>query len=186
MGPEWGFANGMDRRTLLKSSFFAGVSTLFPANLFAAAAGESLLPLTRTQVLGPFYPLSSSNSDTKIPEAPPDFDLVTVRTADGLLPTPAGKILHFNGQVLNQEGHAIPGATVELWNTDANGWYIDKDSVGPSNSSRDVNFQGFGSLVASQHGAFSFRTIRPIPYPLGGGSFRASHLHVIVKVNGSI
>ncbi len=125
-----------------------------------------------------------------IPESPADNDPVEVITPDGILPTPSGRLLYFNGQVLNQEGCAIPGAVVELWSTDANGWYIDPDGgpfgVTPSDPQRDINFQGMGSVVASEHGAFSFRTIRPVPYPFAPDRFRASHLHVIVKVDGVI
>ena len=159
---------------------------MIPSSLFAHHGITGLLPLTNTQVLGPFYPLAGMNANTVIPEIPADFDLVQVRTQNGLLPSPLGQILHFNGQVLNREGHSIRGAVVELWNADANGWYIDPDSEGPENSQRDVNFQGFGSTVTSEHGAFSFRTIRPAPYPLGDEISRASHLHVVVKVRGAI
>jgi len=175
----------MTRRHLIKHSLVAGIAPLIPFPLLADHNPGSL-PLTKSQVLGPFYPLDGFNNTTQIPESPPDFDLVDVRTSTGILPRPLGQILHFTGQVLNREGHAIPGATVELWNADANGWYIDPDSVGPSATVRDVNFQGFGSLVSSEQGAFAFRSIRPSPYPLDNEVSRASHLHVIVKVGGVI
>jgi len=173
----------LSRRSLLATSFAAP----FCFDLLRADHGSGgSLPLTNSQVLGPFYPLDGFNNSTRIPESPPDFDLVDVDTPSGILPRPLGKILHFNGQVLNRDGHAISGAVVELWNADANGWYIDPDSVGPPTTIRDVNFQGFGSLRADERGAFAFRTIRPAPYPLGGDVSRASHLHVIVKVNGVV
>lgn len=126
-------------------------------------AQQALVP-TPPQTAGPFYPV-------KFPEDS-DNDLASVRGAKG----PAkGTVLHVSGRVLWSDGTPIPGAVVELWQTDANGRYIHPgDNEGPP---RDPNFQGYGRTTAAADGAYRFRTIRPVAY-----SGRTPHLHFAVRV----
>ncbi len=182
----------MKRRHFLQSTTAAASSLVaFSRAAVAGGGGAALLPLTNPQGAGPFYPLDPFNDTTIIPEGPPDNDLVIIHSRDGIMPAASGKLLHFNGQVLNPSGCAIPHAVVELWNTDANGWYIDPEGAPldaqTTGSERDVLFQGFGSVTTNEYGAFSFRTIRPVPYLFAAGlPPRPSHLHVAVKVQGQI
>lgn len=84
-----------------------------------------------------------------------------------------GEVLVLTGQVLDTRGAAIPGARVEIWQTDASGVY---DHPGdPGTASRDPEFQFYGSSTVDERGYFRFRTIVPGAY---GG--RPPHIHVKV------
>ena len=132
--------------------------------LAAAAAAQQALVPTPAQTAGPFYPV-------KFP-VDSDNDLAALRGAKG----PAkGTVLHVTGRVLWSDGTPIPGAVVELWQTDVNGRYIHPgDTEGPP---RDPNFQGYGRTTAAADGSYAFRTIRPVAY-----SGRTPHLHFAVRV----
>jgi protocatechuate 3,4-dioxygenase beta subunit len=44
---------------------------------------------------------------------------------------------------------------------------------------RDGNFQGYGRFLTARDGAYSFRTVKPVPYP-----GRTPHIHVAVNRGG--
>jgi protocatechuate 3,4-dioxygenase beta subunit len=71
----------------------------------------------------------------------------------------------------------IRNAVVEIWQADANGVYLHKDSDGGNR--RDKHFQGFGRFLTGSSGEYQFRTIKPVPYP-----GRTPHIHYSVKVPG--
>jgi protocatechuate 3,4-dioxygenase beta subunit len=109
---------------------------------------------------GPFYP-------TEIP-ADDDSDLVRVEDA---VREAGGDILHLDGRVLDPAARPLAGVRIEIWQCDANGVYLHPGSQG--GEARDVAFQGFGHATSDAAGAFSFRTIVPVPYP-----GRTPHIHV--------
>lgn len=81
------------------------------------------------------------------------------------------------GRVLDTNGAPIPGAAVEIWQTDAQGIY---DHPGdPSTARRDRAFQFYGTSLTGDDGAYVFRTIEPGYYEP-----RPKHIHVKVKVAG--
>ncbi len=121
---------------------------------------------TPYQTEGPFYPV-------QIPDDR-DNDLFVVDGAEG---RPAGEILVFEGTVFDGAGMPVPGAVVEIWQTDDNGIYM---HPGDSNSSRrDVNFQSYGESETGPDGRYSFRTIMPGDY-----NPRPRHIHVKVRMDG--
>jgi protocatechuate 3,4-dioxygenase beta subunit len=122
------------------------------------------LPATPRQTEGPFYPVA-------IP-ADADNDLVKVAGSAG---EARGTIVHLAGRVLGRDGRPLPGAMVEIWQCDDQGHYLHPGDRGP----RDEWFQGFGRTTAAADGAYSFRTIRPVPYP-----GRAPHIHFAVLALG--
>lgn len=140
------------------------------------ALGLAALPITGLAALrptppgteGPFYPLPSMRfSDA-------DNDLVRI---DGEAVRAGGEIVRIGGRVLDANGQAVAGARVEIWQCDANGRYLHSGDRG--GAARDAAFQGFGHDLTSTQGEYSFRTIKPVPYP-----GRTPHIHVKVLLDG--
>lgn len=93
--------------------------------------------------------------------------------------TAEGQVLMLAGQVLDVNGDPLPGAVVEIWQTDANGVY---DHPGDSGTaSRDLGFQFYGASVADAQGRYAFRTVRPGEYEP-----RPPHIHLKVWGNGQV
>jgi protocatechuate 3,4-dioxygenase beta subunit len=143
--------------------------------LLLAGAGASLLPFssaraagliaTPQQTEGPFYP-------TAFP-ADVDNDLVQVR---GQQAQAMGTVLHLEGRVLDLNGKPVEGALVEIWQCDAQGIYDHPRQ--PGRDRRDTAFQGYGRMVASADGRYSFRTLKPVAY-VG----RSPHIHFKVATS---
>lgn len=140
-------------RRLLLAGACAALVPLRPSRAAVLAA-------TPQQTEGPFYP-------TAFP-ADMDSDLVQVR---GQAAQAMGTVLHLEGRVLDTDGRALPGATVEIWQSDAQGIY---DHPGqPGREKRDKAFQGYGRIAADGAGRYSFRTLKPVAYP-----GRTPHIHL--------
>lgn len=92
-------------------------------------------------------------------------------------PLAEGRVLALTGQVLDTSGAPIPGARVEIWQTDDRGVYDHPGDAGTAN--RDANFQFYGSSTVDEQGYYLFRTIKPGAY---GG--RPPHIHVKVFREG--
>ncbi len=139
----------------------AGLAVVaLPAGPLTRVARAAGLTPTPRQTEGPFYPVA-------IP-ADADNDLVRVagRGADA-----KGALLRLQGRVLDVDGRPVAGSTVEIWQCDHQGDYLHPGDRGP----RDENFQGYGRAATDAEGGYSFRTIKPAPYP-----GRAPHIHVAV------
>ena len=118
---------------------------------------------TPRQSLGPFYPVDFPAST--------DNDLLRV---PGRTSMAKGEPMMVRGVVRDLEGQPLVGATVEIWQCDANGRYHHPGDHGAS--PRDANFQGFGRTLTDSSGAYEFRTIRPVPYP-----GRTPHIHFLIR-----
>ena len=127
------------------------------ASLNAMPAGAALLA-TPPQSEGPFYPLT----------LPLDADNDLIQVA-GRPQRAAGTILHLAGRVLDAEGRPVRATRIEIWQCDTFGFY---HHPGDRGGRADPNFQGFGRTVATEDGAWRFRTIVPVPYP-----GRTPHIH---------
>jgi protocatechuate 3,4-dioxygenase beta subunit len=153
-------------------------SSIASRRLLLAAAGASLLPLgahaagvlaTPGQTEGPFYP-------TAFP-ADMDNDLVQVR---GQAARAMGTVLHLEGRVLDLDGKPLQGALVEIWQCDAQGLYDHPRQ--PGRERRDSAFQGYGRLLVSTDGRYSFRTLKPVAY-----AGRSPHIHFkVATANGRL
>ncbi len=157
--------------TLRRRHALAALAGLPLAAGFHAAQAQttSALRSTPRQTLGPFYPRNAS-------ERPPatDADLLTVENGRVLS---KGTPLYLTGRILTSSGTPIAGATVEIWQCDANAVY--HHPAGGAVAERDPHFQGYGTSTTDAAGAFHFRTIRPVPYP-----GRTPHIHVRVAASG--
>jgi protocatechuate 3,4-dioxygenase beta subunit len=133
--------------------------------LFAQALTE-----TASMTEGPFYP-DRMPLDT-------DNDLLIVNDAI----TPAvGEITHLSGKLMTSAGAPVSNAFIEIWQVDAKASYLHANGRGPAGS--DSNFQGYGRFLTDSRGEYYFRTIKPVPYSLGG-TFRAPHIHFAISRNG--
>ncbi|MBX9588396.1 MAG: hypothetical protein K2X43_03765 [Hyphomonadaceae bacterium] len=150
----------VDRRRILIG---ATASLVAPPFVYAQAPRV----VTPGQTEGPFYPVA-------LP-ADRDADLVRVQ---GRAAEAVGQVTHISGRVLDKRGEIVRGAMLEIWQCDANGVY---DHPGDSGlRRRDQAFQGYGRSDVDGSGRYSFRTIRPVPYP-----GRTPHIHFKVHAPGT-
>lgn len=143
-----------------------------PAAAIVAAHGLALLPAARAagplrptpaQTEGPFYPVD-------LP-ADSDADLL----ANGDLRYLRGQAAWVGGAVLDVSARPVHGASVEIWQCDADGHYRH-----PRDGNRaDPAFQAFGRTRVDREGRYRFRTLRPVAY-----AGRTPHIHVKVRLGG--
>jgi len=129
------------------------------ALVLAGAAWAASPAPTPEQTVGPFYP-SVLLEDR-------DADLLVIK---GRADRAQGTVLHLTGRVTDTSGAPIADALVEIWQSDAYGRYLPPKDGAPGR--RDPNFQGYGQARTDAAGAYTFRTIRPVPY-----ESRPPHIH---------
>ena len=132
--------------------------------------------LTETTILGPFY----------VPDSPwRDLGASMVDYDDG------GEPAVLRGTVRSLSGQPIAGATLDVWQNAATGYYaVQQPDVQPATNLR-------GRYRSDADGRFHIRTVRPVPYPIpddgpvgklaaatGRHPWRAAHIHAIVSANG--
>jgi hydroxyquinol 1,2-dioxygenase len=158
-----------DRQEFILLSDVLGVSMLVDAINHRKPSGA-----TESTVLGPFYI-----------EGAPDLP----NGADISHGSP-GEPTEVSGRVLTPDGKPIAGAVLDVWQTAANGFY----------STQDANQDRFnlrGRFRTDAKGAFFFRTIKPVSYPvptdgpvggilnaMGRHPMRPAHIHFIVSAPG--
>ncbi len=153
------------RRVLAAAMALGGVAAL------PALAARRLEP-TPGQPTGPFYPARKPLDD--------DNDLTVVAGRQGRA---QGRILHLGGRVLDGHGKPVPGAVVEIWQTNTFGRYHHPGDR--RDAPLDPNFQGFGRDLADDDGRYRFRTVEPAAYPAGGDWIRPPHIHFQVLAPGA-
>lgn len=88
-----------------------------------------------------------------------------------------GERILVHGRLLDESGHGIPNALIEVWQANAGGRYRHKNDsyLAPL----DPNFGGCGRCITDAKGYYSFKTIKPGPYPWpnGGNDWRPAHIH---------
>jgi len=153
----------LDRRRLIATGFALG--GVLMARPIPAVLAAGRIP-TPPQSLGPFYPR----------DLPLDHDNDLVRVAGAAEPA-KGQITHVFGRIIDEEGRAIPGARVEIWQCNAFGRYHHPRDT--RDVPLDPGFQGYGEMVSAADGGYRFRTIRPVPYP-----GRTPHIHFAITAPG--
>lgn len=137
-----------------------------PATATSPPEAIEVTYFTPAQQEGPYYTVNKPEDR--------DNDLTVVAGAAG---SPSGQVIEFGGKVYDATGHPLPGATIEIWQTDTNGVYLHPND--PSTDQRDPNFQFYGEAVTAADGSYSFRTILPGQYEP-----RPRHIHVKVFLEG--
>jgi hydroxyquinol 1,2-dioxygenase len=155
------------RQEFILLSDTLGVSMLVDAINHRKPSGAS-----ETTVLGPFYMPNAR-------ELPMWSDI-----AHGI----AGAPTYFSGRVLDVDGAPIPGATLDVWQVDGDGFY-DVQRPGASYAR--------GKFTVGADGRYGFRTVKPVSYSIptdgpvgvmlramGRSSLRPAHVHLIVSAPG--
>jgi protocatechuate 3,4-dioxygenase beta subunit len=158
------------RQEMILLSDNLGLSSL--VNMLTADVPEGA---TETTVLGPFY----------VPNSPKRAWGESILLRESKEPP-----LFIHGRVRTDSGEAIPGAKIEVWQTDSNGMYDIQDSSQPEDNLR-------GYYTAADDGTFLIRTIRPTSYPIPTDGpvgallratkrhpYRPAHVHAIVTAPG--
>ena len=131
---------------------------------------------TEPTILGPFY----------VPASPQrEFGASMVEYDDG------GEPAVLRGTVRDENGQPIPGATIDVWQNAATGFYaVQQPDVQPPTNLRGV-------YRTDEQGRYEIRTVRPVPYPIpadgpvgellantGRHPWRAAHIHAKVSAAG--
>ncbi|SPA30245.1 intradiol ring-cleavage dioxygenase [Cupriavidus taiwanensis] len=156
------------RQEFILLSDTLGLSTLVTAQNHRKPQG-----CTEATVFGPFY----------VDDAP-EYEL-GADVGNGM----AGQPCFVSGQVRGISGEAIPGAKLEVWQADSEGFYDVQLAQG--------HVQGRGTLVADATGHFHFKSIVAESYPIphdgpvgrmldamGRHPWRPAHLHFMVSAPG--
>ncbi len=102
-----------------------------------------------------------------------------------------GEPLLFLGRVLDGNGQPIAGAQIDVWQTNAEGFYdVQQPGEQPA-----MNLRGL--FTAEKDGSFWFRSVKPVSYPLpddgpvgkmlrtlGRHPYRPAHIHFIISAPG--
>lgn len=134
---------------------------------------ETVGDATEATVFGPFFVEDS-------PEIPIGGDI-----AGGAPGTPCW----VEGTVRGLDGAPIPGARIEVWEADEDGFYDVQYA--------DGRVAGRAHLASGENGEYAFWAVMPTPYPIphdgpvgrlleatGRSPMRASHLHFMVSAPG--
>jgi hydroxyquinol 1,2-dioxygenase len=138
-----------------------------------AINNEAYANATEATVLGPFFV-----------EDAPDVEL-----GGDIAFGAAGEPCWVEGSVRDTDGRPLPGAVLEIWECDEDGFY-DVQYAGERTAAR-------GRLRADDQGAFRFWALTPVPYPIPHDGpvgrlleaaerspMRAPHLHFLVSAGG--
>jgi len=123
-----------------------------------------LLPHTKTETSGPAFGHSLVTAT--------DADLTAQHPGE-----PQGERIIVSGRVLDEDGRAVPGALVEVWQANAAGRYLHK--VDQHGAPLDPNFSGCGRVITDDAGHYRFVSIKPGAYPWGNhhNAWRPQHIH---------
>lgn len=157
-GPSSRRSSGFVARRALLGASVAPVGLVIGGAARAQPAPGALAPTPR-QSRGPFYP----------PDPPRDAGNDLVIERDGR--RAQGEITQLSGRVLDTAGRPVAGTLVEIWQCNAAGRYHHPRDDNPAPI--DPLFRAYGRVTTDAEGRWSFRTIRPVPYP-----GRTPHIHL--------
>jgi protocatechuate 3,4-dioxygenase beta subunit len=122
------------------------------------------LPHTLSEVSGPIFRPDAIGET--------DHDLTRQHPGD-----PLGERIIVTGRVLDDNGHAVPNALIEIWQTNAAGRYRHAKDNHPA--PLDPNFTGAGRTLTDENGVYRFITIKPGAYPWKNhhNAWRPAHIH---------
>jgi protocatechuate 3,4-dioxygenase beta subunit len=156
-----------ERQEFILLSDVLGVSSL--VDLVNAAEGA-----TESTVLGPFYVPGAPHRAMGEPIGRPQDGSPTL----------------MRGRVTGRDGQPLEGATLDVWQCASNGLYDTQDPQQP-------RFNLRGVFTTGPDGSYSFRTARPVSYPIPVDGpvgdllraaerhhWRAAHIHAIVAAPG--
>jgi hydroxyquinol 1,2-dioxygenase len=129
---------------------------------------------TESTIFGPFYR-----------EGAQELPMGATISKDG-----RGEPVVVMGRILSTQGAPIPGALLDVWETDENGLYEQQDPEQP-----DMNLRG--KFRTDSEGRYCFTGIKPVSYAipddgpvgqllqaLGRQPFRPAHIHLLISADG--
>lgn len=154
-------------------------------------------PLTIPPSAAPPNPPSSVPSSRKMqlivraPFIPYTYYLnVLVPFGESIASEGKGDYMLVRGRILDVQGNPVPDATIDTWETDANGFY---DTQYVDRGRPDCR----GRLKSDRHGRYQYRAVVPVSYPIPGDgpvgamlealhrhNNRPAHLHVMIEKKG--
>jgi protocatechuate 3,4-dioxygenase beta subunit len=110
-------------------------------------------------------------------DAVEEHDADLTRQHDG---EPLGERIVVSGRVLDEDGRAVRGALVEVWQANAAGRY--RHDVDRHPAPLDPNFTGAGRVLTDDEGRYEFVTVKPGAYPWRNheNAWRPAHIHFSV------
>ena len=128
----------------------------------------------------PLVPLPQTISELTGPTFTPPESVQAVDLTKGAHGAAIGERIVVGGRVLDEDGRAIAGTLVEIWQANAAGRYL--HARDQHDAPLDPNFTGCASLVTDAKGQFRFETIRPGEYPWRNhyNAWRPAHIHFSV------
>lgn len=129
--------------------------------------------ITPSQTIGPFFPKNLIRED--------DNDLACVKPNGGRA---QGEPITVTGRVVDDSGQPVAGALIEVWQ--ANKWGKYEHPADITSEPLDPNFKGYGRTLTDKDGRYSFRSIKPGPYPNPGYDnwYRPPHIHFSIFAAG--
>jgi len=162
------------KTTRQRNEFILLSDTLGITSLIDLLSSQATEGTTESSVLGPFYV-----------EGAPMID-----NGGDLIGQNSGNCGVVRGRVMTVDGTRIPGALLEIWQNASNGLYAVED---PDQADDNLRCR----LHADTEGAYSFTTIRPMPYTvpddgpagimlhaMGRHPWRPAHIHFRVSADG--
>ncbi len=177
---EWGRAIDFLTRTGQTCSgerqeFILLSDVLGASMLIDAIANRRPQGATETTVLGPFHVAGA-----------PRREMGECISLDQ-----GGEPCRYVGRVLDLAGNPVPGAAIDVWSDNAEGFYdVQQPESQPQWNNR-------GIFVTGDDGHYEFLGIKPVPYPIphdgpvgevldaiGRHPWRPAHIHMIVAATG--
>ncbi|QNP74624.1 intradiol ring-cleavage dioxygenase [Streptomyces roseirectus] len=180
-GEEWeravGFLTATGQACTDTRQEFILLSDVLGVSMLVETVHEDAGPGTESTVLGPFH-----MTESPVRELGADIDL-----------TGSGEPCVVSGRVLSADGTPLPGAVLDVWQANAEGFYdVQQPDVQPPGNGR-------GLFTADGEGRFWFRTCVPSAYPIptdgpvgallratGRHPYRPAHIHFIASAEGHV
>jgi len=126
-----------------------------------------LLPNSFASTVGPVFGQESVR--------PSDSDLTKQHRGE-----PLGERIIVSGRIVDDDGHPVRGALMEIWQANAAGRYRHKNDNHPA--PLDPNFAGYGRVLTDEEGRYRFVTVKPGAYPWKNheNAWRPAHIHFSV------
>jgi protocatechuate 3,4-dioxygenase beta subunit len=157
----------ISRRDLLRFTMAAGVGFAVPTIAFARQCDKS-----PGQGEGPFY----MNTWDRSKPVPHHNDLTWVNDPSKKA---EGEVIYVAGQATDLDCKPLKGVMVEIWQACRSGRY--GHMADPNPAWLDPNFRYFGEFITDENGMYSFKTIKPGPYPVSSSWTRPAHVHFKVS-----
>jgi len=160
----------MNRRNLLKAAA-TGAGLVITK---AAGAQSMCATPTKEQTEGPFYPKDWNQYEA-------DADMTYIEGRSSLA---NGQLTIISGQVIDSRTcEPIAKSQVDVWQANAFGQYFHERDASALEL-KDKNFQYRCRITTDELGRFSFKTIKPSPYPASENWIRPPHIHFKVVAEG--